>query len=108
MLKQPSLLLALCLASLQVKTCAAAAAALYVAETLVHGLQDQLNSLQQEHAQLKAAIAQRERQDRQAIVIASASAKRVRTVMATSPGARITYPAAMPLLPNKVRLAPCA
>jgi uncharacterized protein YraI len=85
-----------------VKNCAAAAAALYVAETLVQGLQEKVSALEEETTRLKVAMAQRERLERQAIAVASTAAKaRVRTVVTTRPGARITYPA-MPLLPSKV------
>lgn len=75
-----------CALCMQVKACAPAAAVLYVAETLAQGLQEQVSKLKEEVQQLRAAIAQRDAKDRQAMAVASNAAKRVRTVMVTRPG----------------------
>lgn len=84
---------------MQVKTCAPAAAVLYVAETLVQGMQEQVSKLKEEVQHLKAAIAQRDARDRPAMAFASNAAKHVRTVMVTRPGCRMTPRPAQPLLP---------
>lgn len=69
------------------------------------GLKDELNSLREETAKLKAALQHRDQQDRQAITIAHSSAKgRMRTLLSTRPGAHIIHPA-QSLLPNKVKQA---
>jgi hypothetical protein len=82
-----------CYLQLQIKLSRPAAAALFVSETELQGLKETVSTLKTEVLQLKAAAAARDAKERKAIAIVSTAAKqRVRAVIATQPGYRVTHP----------------